>query len=218
MEIKGKTIAFLGDSITEGVGASSLKQSYVQVFEKITGANVLNYGISGTRIAPQIKPSEDPRHDLDFISRIKDIDESADAVIVFGGTNDFGHGDAPFGMMGDKTENTFCGSCYVLMKMLVEKYPLKPIIFITPLHRVGEDKTVNRIGIQCKTLKSYVNIIRETAEYFSIPVLDLYSNSGMQPNIEEQNKMYFKDGLHPNDLGHERISNIIKTFLETNIS
>lgn len=217
MEIRGKTIAFLGDSITEGVGASSLKQSYVQVFEKITGAKALNYGISGTRIAPQIKPSAIQRHDLDFISRVKDMDEKADAVVVFGGTNDFGHGDAPFGTIGDKNEKTFCGSCYVLMKMLLEKYPLKPIIFMTPLHRVGEDKTVNEIGIQCKTLKSYVNIIRETAEQFSVPVLDLYSNSGMQPNIEEQNKMYFADGLHPNDSGHERIAKILKNFLETNI-
>lgn len=48
---------------------------------------------------------------------------------------------------------------------------------------------------------------------FSLPVIDLYSVSGMQPNVEEQNKLYFFDGLHPNDLGHKRLAKIIEKYL-----
>ena len=51
MELKGKKIYFLGDSITEGVGASDTEHCYVSVFGKLSGAVVKNYGISATRIA-----------------------------------------------------------------------------------------------------------------------------------------------------------------------
>ena len=57
MEIAGKTVAFLGDSITEGVGVSEISKRYTDVFGALTGAVVLNYGISGTRIAKQKNPS-----------------------------------------------------------------------------------------------------------------------------------------------------------------
>ncbi len=49
MELQGKKINFLGDSITEGTGASSYETSYVSVFGRQSGAAVRNYGIGGTR-------------------------------------------------------------------------------------------------------------------------------------------------------------------------
>lgn len=47
MELQGKKAIFLGDSITEGVGASCPKNRYVSVFAKMSGIEVKNYGISG---------------------------------------------------------------------------------------------------------------------------------------------------------------------------
>ena len=38
MELKGKKFYFLGDSITEGVGASDAEHCYVSVFGKLSGA------------------------------------------------------------------------------------------------------------------------------------------------------------------------------------
>ena len=60
MELKGKKIAFLGDSITYGVGASCAETSYVGAFAKESGAQVFNFGVSGTRIARQTTPSPPP--------------------------------------------------------------------------------------------------------------------------------------------------------------
>lgn len=51
MDLKGKKIAFLGDSITAGVGASSLEKAYWNVLSELSGAECYGYGISGTRIA-----------------------------------------------------------------------------------------------------------------------------------------------------------------------
>ena len=102
MELKGKKIAFLGDSITEGVGASKPENRFTDVFGRLSGATVYNHGIGGTRIAPQ-RDNRGEKWDEDFILRADEIERDADAVVIFGGTNDFGHGDAPMGELGDKT-------------------------------------------------------------------------------------------------------------------
>ena len=215
MNLKGKRIAFLGDSITERYCASSVENCFVERIKRDKElAEAYNYGIGGTRIAKQLSPSEDTAWDRDFISRVDSMEQDVDAVVVFGGTNDFGHGDAPFGELGDVSEDTFCGACYVLMKKLVEKYPTVPIVIVTPLHRHNENELINKYGLPRKPLCEYVNIIRKTAEVFSLPVADLFAYSGMQPCVKAQYEAYFVDGLHPNDLGHAKIAEILSNFIE----
>ena len=51
MELRNKKIAFLGDSITEGAGASCIESTYWNILGRNTGAQCVGYGISGTRIA-----------------------------------------------------------------------------------------------------------------------------------------------------------------------
>ncbi len=69
-----------------------------------------NCGIVGTRIARQKTPPAKSYTDRDFCSRVEEMDNDADIIIVFGGTNDFGNGDAPFGEMSDRTPYTFYGA------------------------------------------------------------------------------------------------------------
>ena len=122
MELNGKKIAFLGDSITEGVGASKPENRFTDVFGRLSGATVYNHGISGTRIAPQ-RDNRGEKWDEDFILRADEIERDADAVVIFGGTNDFGHGDAPMGELGDKTPDTFYGALYTLFGKLIARNP-----------------------------------------------------------------------------------------------
>ena len=210
MEIKNLKINFLGDSITEGIGVSSPDKKYVETFaRKYSPVAVRNYGISGTRIARQKNPTvEKPRFDLDFCSRVAEMDADANTVVVFGGTNDFGHGDAPMGCFEDRTPDTFYGACHTLMSFLIEKYPTATIVFMTPLHRAVEERA-NRAP-----LSAFVEIIRQVAAYYAIPVLDLYTTSGIQPQLEVQRKAYAPDGLHPNDAGAERIADRLAAFLK----
>lgn len=207
MELQGKKINFLGDSITEGVGATSVETSYVGRFAQMTGAIPRNYGISGTRFARQRKPSENPRFDLDFCSRVEEMDSDADVIVVFGGTNDFDHGDAPLGEMSDRTVWSFYGACHTLFSSLIEKYPDKRIVIMTPLHRVLEQERILE-------LRAYVQAIREVAEYYSLPVLDLFATAGIQPLVTAQRELYFADTVHPSDAGHERVAYLLKRFLE----
>ncbi len=215
MEVKNKKVVFLGDSITEGSGASSFENSYTQVFARISGADVFVDGIGGTRIARQRAASENPRHDLDFNMRAEKLPECADLVVVFGGTNDFGHGDAPLGDFNDRDVYTFYGALHSLITTLLNRYPTSRIVFMTPLHRLEELDTVNRFGRERGTLSLYVNVIREICEYYSIPILDLFSVSGLQPKVDIIREKYMPDGLHPSDLGAERIANMLLAFLKT---
>jgi lysophospholipase L1-like esterase len=213
MELKGLKINFLGDSITEGHGASSKDNTYWSIFGRETGAIVRGYGVGGTRFAKQKIPSANPRHDLDFLMRAKEMEKDADAVVVFGGINDFGHGDAPIGAFEDRTSDTFYGACHCLMSGLIKKYPDARIVFMTPLHRISEDNTVKENGLSGLKLIEYVNIIKEVAQFYSLPVLDLWSVSGLQPKVDVIKEKYVPDGLHPNDLGHEKMAEVIGNYL-----
>ena len=215
MELKGLKINFLGDSITEGVGTSAPEYRYVDRIAAQTGAICRNYGISGTRFARQSKPSDPASFDLDFCRRALEMDADADIVVVFGGTNDFGHSDAPFGTFDDRTPDTFCGATHTLARTLIERYPRAEIVFITPLHRLNEncptgDNKPKPVG----TLKEYVDAIRRILEYYSIPVLDLYAESGLQPAVPIIQELYMPDGLHPSDAGNAILARRIIQFLK----
>ena len=220
MELRNLKINFLGDSITQGVGASSEHTVYHAVLKKEVGlAEARNYGISGTRFALQKGTPARPKNDYvdvnSFCERFEQMDDDADVVVVFGGTNDYGHGDAGIGNFSDRTPETFYGACHYLFSGLIKKYIGKPIVIMTPLHRIGETeipeaKEPGDFG----TLKDYVNVIREVAEYYSLPVLDLFATSGLQPEIKEIQENYIPDGLHPNDNGNAVISQKLKKFLE----
>lgn len=211
MNLNGLKINFLGDSITEGHGCSSEATRFTSRIAAEYGAITRNYGIGGTRIAPQSQVSAEPRWDLDFISRVPDMNADADLIVVFGGTNDFGHGEAPFGDFSDRTADTFCGALHALYTALLEKYPETTIMVMTPLHRDFEDNP----NMHGKVLHDYVDTIRRTAEYYGLPVLDLFAVSGIQPAVPVMKEKFMPDGLHPNDAGHVILTNKIVKFIES---
>ena len=220
MELKGLTINFLGDSITEGVGASSKDMLYHAVLKRNAELKeVRNYGISATRFAIQKGTPARPKNDyvdvMSFSERFDQMSDDADAVVVFGGTNDYGHGDAKFGEFTDRTPDTFYGACHYLFSGLIKKYLGKPIIIMTPLHRCNEEENTGLLnGRGHYTLLDYVTAIRRVAEYYSLPVLDLYASSGLQPEIAEVRERFVPDGLHPNDAGHAVIAHKLQMFLQ----
>jgi len=215
MELKGKKILFLGDSITEGHGVEGISNRFSDLIAAWEGAECYNYGIGGTRIAYQNTPSANPRWDLNFIDRVDQMEEIADIVVVFGGTNDFGHGDAAIGQFEDRTPHTFYGAVHTLITKLITKYPTAQIVFLTPLHREFEQNYIVKGGVErYSTLKEYVEILRELLEYYSLPTLDLYRCGRMQPLVPIVKEMYMPDGLHPNDAGHVLLTEMITAFLK----
>lgn len=219
MILKGAVINFLGDSITQGVGASCIENRFTDVLERefeLKKAN--NYGISGARIARQ-KVFTGVPSDRDYCMRAHEIDENADAVVVFGGTNDFGHGQAPIGLPTDRTPETFYGACHYMMNVLLERFVGKPVLILTPLHRDDEDNPKGSGSFKAEDvapLREYRRILMEVAQHYALPVLDLYAVSGIQPENETCKQRLLPDGLHPSDEGHRllalKIGNCLKNL------
>lgn len=209
MELQGKKAFFLGDSITEGVGVSCRENIYHQLIKAKHGlADAVNYGVSGSRIAKQLDHPDEVA-DGNFCYRARQMAKDADIIVILGGTNDYGHGNAPFGTFADRDRTTFCGALHDLYRYLVETYPEAVIAVCTPTHR-GEEDTPDMKG---KVLRDYVEAIRQTAEYYSLPVIDLFAMSGMQPDLPVNREKYMPDALHPNDQGHVLMADRIANFL-----
>jgi lysophospholipase L1-like esterase len=223
MELKGKRIAFLGDSITEGVGVSDIANCRYDnvLLREMELAQVYNYGISGSRFAHQSVPSNPPRFDLCFCGRAYNISRDADIIVVYGGVNDYIHGDAPVGTPEDKTPATFWGATYFLMNLLKTEYADKTVVFMTPARGFigGTTDTVPSPNPNKKPdampLLSYVEIIKECARQMDIPVLDLYHELGIDPNNADERLKYTVDGLHFNDAGQAVLAKRLGDFLKS---
>ena len=210
MKLEGLTVNFLGDSITEGTGTTAPDRVFHQLIkEKYKLTHAYNYGIGGTRIARQTVPGKvSTKYDLTFEIRAEIMDRKADAVVVFGGTNDYGHGDAAFGERDSEDIYTFTGAVNSLIKKLQRDFPNAKIIFMTPLHRKGEGEIPS---LASKFLSDYACAIKEICSGYGIPVIDLF---GINP-INPYDELLMPDGLHPSDLGHEVLAKVVGEALES---
>ena len=212
MELKDARIAFLGDSITQGVGVKDYTDSYVSVFEKISGAKADNFGVSATRIGRRIVPHPTPSWNDSFLDRAERMTGDYDVIVVFGGTNDYANPNpTPLGNIASDDEHTFYGALKSLMEKLIQAHPTATVVFATPIHRAAE----RNYGIEGLTLEDYVNAVKEVAAIYSIPVIDLWRTAGIQAKVESTMKVYLLDGLHPNQTGHRRIAERIYQFLKS---
>lgn len=217
--LANKKIGFLGDSITEGA-------QFVNAFQQMTGCNAVNYGISGAHIAAVNASSTQA-----FENRVSSLADDLDAVVVFGGTNDFGHAStAQFGTFDDYTDPdkySFYAGCHRMCKQLYNKFRGKPIIIMTPIHHGYEVDTAEYIfnsngtitagknPTTGKTFKEYVDAIKQVAQFYSLDVIDAFSESGLNPCLETSDaRYYFSDGLHLSQNGGNRLANFMVPLME----
>lgn len=211
MELKNKKIVFLGDSITEGRDTTSESNIYHQIIKRECELSLAcNCGISGTRIANRRVPTYNAtKMDLYFGLRENVMPRDVDIVVVFGGTNDYGHGNG--GELGDIDSNddyTFNGALNNLITNLKKHNPNASIIFLTPLHRINDNTSINGTGL---VLRDYVNTIIEATKRHNVYLIDLFNELTLDP----YDKSLVPDGLHPNNEGHLILAKfLIKKLLE----
>ncbi|MBQ3134369.1 MAG: SGNH/GDSL hydrolase family protein [Oscillospiraceae bacterium] len=207
MKLEGAKINFLGDSITEGYGVSNPeKLVWHQLIKRDHGlAQANNYGVSGTRIARRTQPYlPTPVYDVTFEMRAEIMSRDVDAVVVFGGVNDFGHGDAHFGDVNSDSEDiyTFCGALNSLISKLKRDFPKAELVFLTSLHYICENEPDQPDG---KLLVDYVEAIRTICAKREVKIIDLFA---INP-LDCTDASLVPDGLHPNDAGHAVMAKVI---------
>ena len=218
MQTIGKILNVLGDSITEGANATEFKFAYHQLLKELGGFKEVNaYGKGGTRIAKQRVLLDGEKAEDNFICRAETMQKEADIILVFGGTNDYGHGDASLGELTDETDETFCGSCNILFEKLRAIYEKSKIIVLLPLRRLNDDNPYGENGkksVASASLDGYCDCLKKIAEGFDFIVCDLRSEELLNPNDKEINSLYFGDGLHPNNEGHKILADRIYQFIK----
>lgn len=192
----------MGDSLTSAIGTAINYLNYISGKYCIVPRN---YGIAGSSIASGTDSSNP------MVERYVNMDDDADIITIFGGTNDYG-AQIKLGEDDSTDTSTFKGALNVIIDGLIRKYPGKRIGFITPIQRADIYKTV--------PLETYVNAMVKICANKSIPCLDLYHNGNLNPAIDIIANTFFRvnvssgsDKLHLNEKGHLVISRIIDDFL-----
>lgn len=148
--------------------------------------NYTNYAVSGTSFS---KPGLSDVSQA-FEERVKNITGDYDTIVVFGGTNDFGHS-VSLDVFEQSVNNTLTTLC--------TKYPTAKMFLITPPQR--SDLSVNKRN---NTLWDFVEVLKKSAQKYGFKIVDVYSESGI---TTFNTNVYTKDNLHPNGTGMAMIAN-----------
>ena len=182
---KNKIWFAIGDSITE-------QGYYSDMVMVLNNFSLKNYGHSGLSY----------KELLGVYEEIFSNPNTPNVITLFAGTNDFGHSSSIDDMKSAMS---------LMIENIYSHYKETNIIIITPLQRNynGEIETEtkglgpNNLGLY---LIDYVKAIKEIAEKYSLPVIDLYSYGGINTlNALDRTT----DGLHPNKKYSDRIGYII---------
>lgn len=195
-------VAF-GDSITWSY--NSTKWCDV-VSSRLRLASMKNNGVSGSTFT-----KDDSRTDS-AVERVATI--KGDLITVWFGINDFHYG-RKLGTFGDGDQTTVFGAADYVFKTLIANNPTSKIIVMTPMKQHGYNQspdsfTKNKQGL---LQSNYVDAIKQVADYYSLPVLDMYADSGISAFVPEQATAYLRDGLHPNQAGEYRVANKVVDFI-----
>ena len=240
-QFKGKIFAAIGDSITNGfiprntAGYPGTLKSFTKLTAWKLGMKYLNYGIDGSTVA--YHASRNP-----MSVRYADMSNDADIINVLGGTNDVRNG-IELGTMSDRTNTTFYGALHVLFQGLYTKYVAgvstatgkkKKIIICTPIKLLDPDKaslsnTVANNATALYQWDAWISAVKEVAAFYSLPVLDFYNLSGINPHLDRtvvgtesgytgNYNPYITDGTHPTQEGAEIMAGVYEGFIKSIIT
>lgn len=217
----GTSITFgyqLFDSTWTGTIDTSTPSKYCYMAEACgrLGMTLTNLSAPGGVLAE--KSGDSSRFPL--VDRWDDAVGDYDLIVLDCATNDFQYSWTPFGEFEEigttHNKNTFIGALQIVCEGLMAKYPKASIVWLTPMKRYQTGlygRQTNSIG---KTLEDYANAIKDICAYYGIKVIDVNSESGINPMIA-QDQIYFNaeadvEGYfytHPNMLGHYAVSEYI---------
>lgn len=228
-----KRVAYFGDSITDPRNSGS-KKKYWGFLQDWLGITPYVYGVSGRtwedipRQADKLKA--DHGDDFDAITVFIGTNDYNQGVRIGEWYNITGDSvvAAHYGKPANGKylrmkripsfdKDTYRGRINIAMRKLKTMFPDKQIVLLTPIHRgyfaagnqniQPSEEYQNSCG---EFFDKYVESVKEAGEIWGVPVIDLYSVSGLYPTIDNNASIYFHtmdtDRLHPSDRGHARLA------------
>lgn len=170
-----------------------------RVMDKLEFDQLLNVGDNGGCVARSVsKPVK------------------ADYYTIEHGINDWGHS-VKVGTIDDYINNTNNGTFAADYRRLIDNiYKLNPkakVVLCTPRKAYGFSSYLPDHWYDAKNgiyLSDYAELIRQIAEYESLPVADFFAECGGQHNLDQ---LSIDVALHPNDDGYQMMANVlVKAF------
>ena len=193
----GKKVNVIGDSMVAGYGVQT-SERWTTLLANMTGATVRNYGINGSYLSNHSDADDAPP----VVTRYTNMDNDADYVIVYAGTNDANNNIA-IGTDDSTDTETIKGALNVLCDGLITKYPKAKICFITPYLRLNSN-----------AFRNTINAIADICKNYSIPVFNNWVNGGVYRFNTAQANAIMLDNTHLNAEGMKYCVNKYKSFIE----
>ena len=204
---------YWGDRHTWVTSMTEKLKSYISatVVNSAVAATGLNHGHSNTgRYA-----NKQYNYVIDLLND-GTLETDADIIIIAIGTNDWSYHMEDVGQLGDTSLSTVYGC----LKSIIEKVctDTNALLFLcTPCPRYGagdKERAVNQYGVPINTegvtLDEFSEAFRVSANFYGIPCIDLNHILGWNKmNVDN----YTVDGLHPNNLGDDRIASIVTDYI-----
>ena len=184
--LRGKTIIFLGSSVTRGYGACDT--SFVELLVQKDGVIAVKEAVGGTTLVT--------RNDESYIPRMEKIEPTirADAFVCQLSTND-ARGKLPLGTVSDSFDRsafdtaTVAGALEYIVSYAQETWNC-PVVFYT-----GTRYDSGHYG-------KMVALLHEIEAKWGCTVVDLWNDDALNNISEEQRKLYMLDDIHPTKAGY----------------
>lgn len=219
--LDGKTIVFVGDSITagfvqeQGLPNYGQRNGYVEMLQKKYPKAVFKNLASGGATIGHYEGEPTPCVVEQINNAITQYPDT-DYIIIQGGVNDtwlsskVSLGEISSGYTAPLNEGTFCGALESIFKKAQTQWIGKRIGFLTT-HKIPS----------APSLGNYMDKAKEICKKWSVPYLDLYNLSALNYALAEvKSNLSYKttdhpngDGTHPNIKGYEVLTPKVESWL-----
>jgi len=187
MELLGKTVVFLGSSVT--LGTASGEWSMCEYLAERCGCNVSKWAVSGTTLA-DIKETSYVRRLLEHLP----AQPRCDCFVCQLSTNDAAK-QLPLGMITERKDRfdreTVFGAMEFIISAVKENYGC-PVFFYTGTRYENTH------------YQKMVDGLRILADKWGIGIIDLWDDPQMNAVDEVDYARYMHDPIHPNKVGYEQ--------------
>lgn len=200
-------MGFLTDSF--GIYIGGIKQNYIDYLSNDLSRHSCKVEATRDTIGSTRLTQASDRSDS-FCERIGKFQPDLNYLLIQGGTNDWG-ANMPLGTLGDTTTTSFYGAVDYLIKQAFTNLSTTQLVFLTPTYRSDMASDKNAKNGQGATLTDYIQAIKAVCTKYNVQYIELGAVTGIYPWINGGSLTI--DGLHPNEIGHQRIARAIVSQL-----
>lgn len=214
--IADKKWVAIGDSWTAANTLGNTVANYTNYVADRLGVTMVNAGVGGTGYVAQ-----NGNYGDQFYNR--QIPADGDAYTIFGSFNDVFVDGFKFGDVGDIDKLTLWGGMKATLDHIWSIKDDAVVGIIAPgpwgAFNPQNENTWDKLNMKASEVgEQYVTTMKKFADYYSLPFLDLYHQSGLRPWDPSFVAKYYHgtsdtDSTHPNTNGHKIFASKIADFV-----